>query len=100
MNKSELIDAIAEHAELSKAAAGRALDGALDAVKEGLQKGDMVTLVGFGTEAGLFQGAGIPTVVCGPGYIDQAHQADEFVSLQQLAACEDFLRALRRHMTS
>lgn len=58
------------------------------------------TLVGFGTEAGLFQGAGIPTVVCGPGYIDQAHQADEFVSLQQLAACEDFLRALRRHMTS
>ncbi len=49
MNKSELIDAIAEHAELSKAAAGRALDGALDAVKEALQKGDMVTLVGFGT---------------------------------------------------
>ena len=58
------------------------------------------TLVGFGTEAGLFQGAGIPTVVCCPGFIDQAHQADEFVSLQQLAACEDFLRALRRHMTS
>jgi len=49
VNKSELIDAIAEHAELSKAAAGRALDGALDAVKEALQKGDMVTLVGFGT---------------------------------------------------
>ena len=58
------------------------------------------TLVGFGTEAGLFQGAGIPTVVCCPGFIDQAHQADEFVSLRQLAACEDFLRALRRHMTS
>lgn len=61
---------------------------------------DQTTLVGFGTEAGLFQGAGIPTVVCGPGFIDQAHQADEFVSLRQLAACEDFLRALRRHMTS
>ncbi|MBL8333021.1 MAG: acetylornithine deacetylase [Rubrivivax sp.] len=52
------------------------------------------TLVGFGTEAGLFQGAGIPSVVCGPGYIDQAHQADEFVSLEQLAGCERMLRAL------
>jgi len=54
------------------------------------------TLVGFGTEAGLFQRAGIPTVVCGPGFIDQAHQADEYVSLQQLAACEAMLVALRR----
>jgi acetylornithine deacetylase len=53
------------------------------------------TLVGFGTEAGLFQRAGIATVVCGPGFIDQAHQADEYVSLAQLAACEAFLAALR-----
>jgi acetylornithine deacetylase len=52
------------------------------------------TLVAFGTEAGLFQQAGISTVVCGPGYIDQAHQADEFVSLEQLGACEDFLAGL------
>jgi acetylornithine deacetylase len=52
------------------------------------------TLVGFGTEAGLFQSAGISTVVCGPGSIDQAHQADEFVSLEQLAHCERFLHAL------
>ena len=52
------------------------------------------TLVAFGTEAGLFQGAGIPTVVCGPGHIAQAHQADEYVSLAQLAACERFLLAL------
>lgn len=58
------------------------------------------TVVGFGTEAGLFQRAGIPTVVCGPGHIDQAHQADEFVSLDQLAACEDFLVALRSHGSS
>ena len=49
MNKSELIDAIAASAEISKAAAGRALDGAMDAVKKALKKGDMVTLVGFGT---------------------------------------------------
>ncbi len=53
------------------------------------------TLVAFGTEAGLFQRAGISTVVCGPGFIDQAHQADEYVSLEQLAACEAFLARLR-----
>jgi acetylornithine deacetylase len=51
-------------------------------------------LVGFGTEAGLFQRAGIASVVCGPGFIDQAHQADEFVALDQLAQCERFLQAL------
>jgi acetylornithine deacetylase len=55
---------------------------------------DETTLVAFGTEAGLFQKAGIPTVVCGPGHIAQAHQADEYVSLDQLAACERFLQAL------
>lgn len=53
-------------------------------------------LVGFGTEAGLFQQAGVATVVCGPGSIDQAHQSDEYVSLAQLAACEQFLAALRQ----
>lgn len=52
------------------------------------------TLVAFGTEAGLFKNAGIPTVVCGPGSILQAHQPDEFVSLEQLARCETFLQGL------
>jgi len=55
---------------------------------------DATTLVAFGTEAGLFQRAGTPTVVCGPGHIAQAHQADEYVSLAQLAAAERFLLAL------
>ena len=55
---------------------------------------DETTLVAFGTEAGLFQRAGVPTVVCGPGHIAQAHQADEYVSLAQLAAAERFLLAL------
>lgn len=49
MNKSELIDQIAASAEISKAAAGRALDATVEAVKEALKKGDLVTLVGFGT---------------------------------------------------
>ncbi|KQX84444.1 acetylornithine deacetylase [Variovorax sp. Root473] len=55
---------------------------------------DRTTLVAFGTEAGLFKNAGIPTVVCGPGSIEQAHQPDEFVSLEQLARCELFMRRL------
>jgi len=49
VNKSELIDAIATSADIYKAAAGRALDGAMDAIKKAMKKGDMVTLVGFGT---------------------------------------------------
>ena len=52
------------------------------------------TLVAFGTEAGIFKKSGIPTVVCGPGSIVQAHQPDEFVSLDQLARCQAFLRGL------
>jgi DNA-binding protein HU-beta len=49
VNKSELIDAIAKHADISKAAAGRALDATVDAISGSLKKGKMVTLVGFGS---------------------------------------------------
>lgn len=49
MNKAELIDAVAANADLSKAAAGRALDAALAAITKALKKKDTVTLVGFGT---------------------------------------------------
>ena len=52
------------------------------------------TLVAYGTEAGLFKRSGIPTVVCGPGSIVQAHQPDEYVSLAQLGRCEAFMRGL------
>ena len=50
--------------------------------------------VSFATEAGHFQAAGLPAVVCGPGSIDQAHKPDEFVDEAQLAACLTFLEAL------
>lgn len=49
MNKSELIDAVALSADISKAAAGRALDATLSTIAEALQEGDQVSLVGFGT---------------------------------------------------
>jgi acetylornithine deacetylase len=55
--------------------------------------------VSYGTEASQFQRAGIPTVVCGPGSIDQAHKPNEFIALEQVAACEKFLRALLERMT-
>lgn len=50
--------------------------------------------VSYGTEAGLFQRAGIPAVICGPGSIAQAHKADEFIALEQLDQCAAFLRRL------
>jgi acetylornithine deacetylase len=53
---------------------------------------NQVDTVAYGTEAGHFQRFGIPAVICGPGSIDQAHKADEFVALPELVKCEDFLR--------
>ena len=50
--------------------------------------------VAYATEAGHFQRAGLPTVVCGPGSIDQAHQPDEYITLEQLQAGEAFMRKL------
>lgn len=73
------------------------LGSAQDAVTQLAQRlagEDRTTLVAFGTEAGLFKSAGIPTVVCGPGSIHQAHQPDEFVSLEQLARCQAFMLGL------
>lgn len=51
-------------------------------------------LVTFASEAGLFQKAGVPAMICGPGSMNQGHKADEFITLEQLALCEDFLDRL------
>ena len=50
--------------------------------------------VSYGTEAGLFQHAGIPSVICGPGNIEQAHRPNEWVTLEQVAQCEAFMQRL------
>jgi acetylornithine deacetylase len=50
--------------------------------------------VSFGTEASLFHSAAIPTIICGPGHIAQAHQPNEWVAIEQLARCEAFIRRL------
>jgi acetylornithine deacetylase len=50
--------------------------------------------VSYATEAGLFQRAGIPTIICGPGSIEEAHRPNEYVTLSQITQCENFLREL------
>jgi acetylornithine deacetylase len=56
-----------------------------------LAKNPTVGKVSYGTEAGLFQKMGVPTVICGPGDIAEAHRPNEFVALEQLAQCELFM---------
>jgi acetylornithine deacetylase len=56
-----------------------------------LSKNPSVGKVSYGTEAGLFQKMGVPTVICGPGDIAEAHRPNEFVALDQLAQCENFM---------
>ena len=50
--------------------------------------------VSYGTEGGYYQNASIPTIICGPGHIAQAHQPDEWVAQEQLDACDVFIRRL------
>lgn len=57
-----------------------------------------VDVASFGTEAGLYQKAGIPAIVCGPGSIDVAHRPEEYVSIEQLDRCLDMLRRLATHL--
>ncbi|WP_434558976.1 acetylornithine deacetylase [Pseudomonas sp. R1-6] len=55
--------------------------------------------VAFGTEGGLFHQAGIPTVVCGPGSMDQGHKPDEYVSVEQMAACDRLMDRLAVYLS-
>lgn len=89
--------------ELRTDAVARALaretDGAAEALARALT-GDEgpARAVAFATDGGHFQAAGLSTVVCGPGSIEQAHVADEWVAVDQLDACERFVRRLGEHL--
>ena len=72
----------------------RVEDSEAEGLVRALTGSNQAGAVSFGTEASLFQEAGISTVVCGPGSIDQAHQPNEFIELEQVEACEKMLRAL------
>jgi len=58
--------------------------------------GNRTYAVPYGTEAGIFRGHGIPTVICGPGDISQAHQPNEFVARSQMDACDAFIGKMIR----
>lgn len=57
-------------------------------------------VVAFGTEAGLYQNAGISAIICGPGSIAQAHKADEYITIEQLSACIEMLKRLGTKLVS
>ncbi len=94
------IKAVSERADAETVVASRILglnteEGApAEALIKILAETNQTYKVSYGTEAGLFQQAGFPAVVCGPGSIEQAHRPDEFIDLDQVAACEAFLRRL------
>ncbi|HUK60711.1 MAG TPA: acetylornithine deacetylase [Stellaceae bacterium] len=77
------IPALATPADSEVVALARALTGA-----------NALGKVSFGTEGGLYQQAGIPTVICGPGSIEQAHRPNEWIALEQVSQCEAFMRRL------
>ena len=63
-----------------------------------LTESNRTAAVSYATEAGLYQGLHVPTVICGPGCIDQAHKPDEFIELSQLDACARFMERLLDHL--
>lgn len=66
-------------------------DAPLARLMEELSGASTLAAVSFGTEAGLYQAAGIDAIICGPGDISRAHRADEFIRTDELAACEQML---------
>lgn len=68
------------------------LDAAITELAMVIANEKEIRKVAYATEAGLFQNASIPTILCGPGSIEQAHRANEYVDIEQLTKCEGFLR--------
>lgn len=69
-------------------------DHELTSIAKQLTGSNSTGKVSYGTEGGYYQGADIPTIVCGPGHIAQAHQPDEWIAQEQLDACDAFIRRL------
>ena len=72
----------------------------LQALIAALTDDDTRHKVAYATEGGQFTNSGIPTIICGPGSIEQAHKADEFVALSEMARCDAFLQKLLASATS
>ncbi len=70
----------------------------ITSLAQALSRNKTTTKVAYATEGGLFQRAGIPAIICGPGAIAQAHKPDEYVTLEQVALCESFMDRLLEQM--
>lgn len=77
-----------------------AMDNPAADLAKSLTGRNSTSVVPYAAEAGQFQEANLSTVICGPGSIDQAHQANEFISIDQLAAGTDFMRKLITKLAS
>ncbi|MBT6155883.1 MAG: acetylornithine deacetylase [Planctomycetaceae bacterium] len=92
--------AVSEHAAIVTERLGRVAplvpepDSPAETLAMMLAGTNQTDVVSYGTEGGIFQEAGVPTVVCGPGNILQAHRPDEYIEIAQITACEQFLRRL------
>lgn len=75
-------------------------DHELTAVIKQLTGSNTTGKVSYGTEGGFYQNAGIPTIICGPGHIAQAHQPDEWIAASELDACDSFIRRLADRLLS
>lgn len=74
-------------------------NSAAEALIRTLTGANQAQAVAYGTEAGLFQRAGMSVIVCGPGSIAQAHQPDEWIAIDQLSQCTALLQRLIRHLS-
>lgn len=72
----------------------------LTRLAQDLSRNKSAAKVAYATEGGLFQRAGIPAIICGPGSIAQAHKPDEYVTLEQVALCESFMERLLEQMSA
>ncbi|WFS04299.1 acetylornithine deacetylase [Rhizobium tumorigenes] len=84
-------DLLSEYPALSLAA-----DAPLAALLEALTGQTPLAAVSYGTEAGLYQAAGMDAIICGPGDIGRAHKADEYIEVGELAACRKMIEDLGR----
>jgi len=70
----------------------------ITALAQSLARRNDASKVAYATEGGLFQRAGIPSIICGPGSIEQAHRPNEYIALEQVATCESFMDRLLEEM--
>jgi acetylornithine deacetylase len=90
---------IETHADIEVPGLASEAGSAAETLVKKLMRSNSTATVSFATEAGQFQGAGIATIVCGPGSIDQAHQPDEFIEIAQLEAGIGFMRRLAEELS-